>query len=105
MISIPSHCISASISLPLHPPSQIIKPTLRILQTVPTPLHMLPFKASQTLHDDVDQAFRVVGRVVAAALPPHRAAEAKLFDVLDFLGGDLRTVVGDHGAAGGVVAP
>lgn len=66
---------------------------------------MLAFEPSQALHSDVDQTLRVRRWVVAAALPPHGAAQAYVLDVLDLLSSDLWAVVGDHGLAGWVVAP
>lgn len=88
-----------------HPAPEVIILALRILQAILAPLHMLPLIAPQTLNGNIDQAIRAVARVIARSLPPHGAAQADVLDVLDFLAGDLRVVVGDHGAGGGVVGP
>jgi hypothetical protein len=88
-----------------HPRLQIIILTQRVLQAILALLHMPRFIPAQALHSKIHQTLRTVTGVVTRQFPPHCTAETGVLDVLDFLARDLRVVVRDHGAGGGVVGP
>jgi hypothetical protein len=94
-----------SILLIRHPRLQIIILTQRVLQTILALLHMPRLIPAQALHGKIDQTLRTVAWMIARQFPPHGTAKAGVLDVLDFLAGDLRVVVRDHGAGGGVIGP
>lgn len=86
-----------------HPIPQIIKLTLRKLQTVLRPLHPLPLEPAHALHDKRNQT--ALSTPIPAALPPHRTSQPALLDVIRFRGGVSQIVVGDERAQLRVVAP
>jgi hypothetical protein len=57
------------------------------------------------LHNDIDQALRVVRGVVTAGLPPHPTPQFHGFDVLNFLRRNLRTIIRDHSFRVRIKAP